>query len=583
MRKIINSTSPKYEDQITEELIFDTAPTVNSFNAVTSDGVARAIAGASGEVPQVTENDNGKVLTAIYDAGGPAVEWGSIPTVDQTYDADSTNAQSGVAVAEAIAGISIPTVDQAYDASSVNAQSGIAVAGAISSVRQVPSSTSGDNGKVLTVNSQGTPAWATPAAPSGGSDEWWGGDPGDMSVPGYGELKILFKDGDYDPRNDPDSTFLNRFSSITKNDDGSYSFVFKKPTSGTDYAYAAFNGKYTGDNEFVILAWETEFQGSYGSWAYTFEGCTGLRAVYNATQGGSNQYDCTRTFYGCTGLTVFRERRAMDPSSSASATVPSSFVKTGTSMFQGCTSLKHVNMSIGKIVSSDSNRGVYTSMFQGCYRLEDGPWMFGQPSNCQSMFAGCRSLRKFNPVFMGEYNAMGSSSQVAYSCDCSGMFGGCSMLEDISALASMFRMVYISNATIMFFGCTQLKSIPFQLTLDPSGALCTNMFNGCVTMEALPDVLDYSLVTGASSMFRGCECLYSIESLANVTWHANLTNVDTMFANCYSLQKGLKDCYDSLSAVATITNHSATFQSCGRVYSNPELAQIPSSWGGTGT
>ena len=87
-----------------DELVFDQTPTVNSTNPVTSDGVARAIAGASGEVPVVTENDNGKVLKAIYDAGGPAVEWGEA-TVDQNYSASSTNAQSGVAVAQAIAAI----------------------------------------------------------------------------------------------------------------------------------------------------------------------------------------------------------------------------------------------------------------------------------------------------------------------------------------------------------------------------------------------------------------------------------------------------------------------------------------------
>lgn len=63
-----------------DELVFDTTPTVNSTNPVTSDGVARAIAGASGEVPQVTENDNGKILTAIYDEGGAAVEWAEAPS-----------------------------------------------------------------------------------------------------------------------------------------------------------------------------------------------------------------------------------------------------------------------------------------------------------------------------------------------------------------------------------------------------------------------------------------------------------------------------------------------------------------------
>lgn len=53
-----------------------------------------------------------------------------------------------------------PTVDQTYSASSTNAQSGTAVAGAISGVRQVPSASSGDNGKVLGVtDSSGTLGW----------------------------------------------------------------------------------------------------------------------------------------------------------------------------------------------------------------------------------------------------------------------------------------------------------------------------------------------------------------------------------------------------------------------------------------
>lgn len=56
-------------------------------------------------------------------------------------------------------------VDQTYNPSSTNAQSGTAVAGAISGVNQVPYSTSGDSGKVLTVDSQGNPEWADVQAP----------------------------------------------------------------------------------------------------------------------------------------------------------------------------------------------------------------------------------------------------------------------------------------------------------------------------------------------------------------------------------------------------------------------------------
>lgn len=108
LTKCINSESKQYKPVLVDKLILDDVPTVNSLNAITSDAVARAVAGASGEVPAVTENDNGKVLKAVYDAGGPAVEWGEAApavTVDQTYNALSENAQSGVAVAEAIAGI----------------------------------------------------------------------------------------------------------------------------------------------------------------------------------------------------------------------------------------------------------------------------------------------------------------------------------------------------------------------------------------------------------------------------------------------------------------------------------------------
>lgn len=80
IKKVINSQSQTFQPILTDTLVLDAVPTVNSFNSVTSDAVARAVAGASGEVPQVTENDNAKVLTAIYDAGGPAVEWADAPT-----------------------------------------------------------------------------------------------------------------------------------------------------------------------------------------------------------------------------------------------------------------------------------------------------------------------------------------------------------------------------------------------------------------------------------------------------------------------------------------------------------------------
>ena len=127
----------------------------------------------------------------------------TIPTVDQSYSAVSTNAQSGAAVAEAISGISVDEVpavestddgkvlsasysggqgsyswvtptDTTYSAGTgidISAQNAISIDTTTvatkndlpSSSDLVPSSSSGDAGKVLTVDALGTPSWVTPS------------------------------------------------------------------------------------------------------------------------------------------------------------------------------------------------------------------------------------------------------------------------------------------------------------------------------------------------------------------------------------------------------------------------------------
>ena len=152
--------------------------------------VARGAAGGAlavkNPLPASASGDAAKVLT-VDSNGDPAWAAPASATVDQTYNASSTNAQSGTAVAGALASYTptaslatvattgdysdlnntptIPTVDQSYSASSTNAQSGVAVASAISGINQVPASTSSDADKVLTVDAQGVPGWASAQAP----------------------------------------------------------------------------------------------------------------------------------------------------------------------------------------------------------------------------------------------------------------------------------------------------------------------------------------------------------------------------------------------------------------------------------
>lgn len=103
--------------------------------------------------PYTLPTDEGKVLTV-----GPSSTYWSTPAAGGVTDVEV----DGVSVvSQGVASINMPTVDQTYNSASTNAQSGTAVAGAIANVNQVPASTSSDEGKVLTVDSNGDPQWAT--------------------------------------------------------------------------------------------------------------------------------------------------------------------------------------------------------------------------------------------------------------------------------------------------------------------------------------------------------------------------------------------------------------------------------------
>lgn len=199
INKIINSEGQQYEPETISELVFDAKPIVNSFNAITSDAVARAVAGASGEVPQVTSEDNGKVLKAIYDEGGAAVEWGSEPTVDQTYDASSENAQSGTAVAEAV-GTPVNLVQGS--GITLTESSGNVT---ISADAQLPASTSADATKVLTVDSSGVPVWAVGSSKltklfGTVTNNEITGTAMPVLEPGYYQVNLMFDMTQYEPQ-----------------------------------------------------------------------------------------------------------------------------------------------------------------------------------------------------------------------------------------------------------------------------------------------------------------------------------------------------------------------------------------------
>ena len=100
-----------------------------------------------------------------------------------------------------------------------------------------------------------------------------------------------------------------------------------------------------------------------------------------------------------------------------------------------------------------------------------------------------------------------------------------------------------------------------------------------IAITSIP-LFDTSSATNMANMFRECRYLTSIP-LFNT---GNVTNVGYMFSGCLAVESGALALYQQMSTQTTPpTDHKNTFLSCGAntVTGAAELAQIPTSWGGT--
>jgi surface protein len=105
------------------------------------------------------------------------------------------------------------------------------------------------------------------------------------------------------------------------------------------------------------------------------------------------------------------------------------------------------------------------------------------------------------------------------------------------------------------------------------------MLRSCSALTSV-SLLDTSSCTSMEYMFAGCSSIESVP-LFNTS---SVTNMAYMFYNCYKVESGALALYQQASTQSIVPSHNGTFRNCGRdtVTGAAELAQIPSSWGGTG-
>ena len=131
----------------------------------------------------------------------------------------------------------------------------------------------------------------------------------------------------------------------------------------------------------------------------------------------------------------------------------------------------------------------------------------------------------------------------------------------------------------MFMNCTALTSIPLFDTANVT-IMTSMLYNTSITHIPL---MDTSRVTDFRNFCHG--------TLENATLvevplldTSSATNVSSMFRYQLNVESGALDLYNQMSTQTyPPTTHDACFDWCGRDTTTgaAELAQIPTSWGGT--
>ena len=222
--------------------------------------------------------------------------------------------------------------------------------------------------------------------------------------------------------------------------------------------------------------------------------------------------------------------------------------------FSGCTNLVSCNFY--------GFRGSAISMFNGCTNLTDCTLSDFIPTSTSQMFRNDTSL------------------VTAPDFDCSSVTDAGNMFYQCSALTSVPNYNFglsLTSMVAMFSRCTSLASVPSSMVTSN----VTNMGEVCRgTLITTTPPWNTSKVTNFGNAFTNCSALTTIGTL-DVT---AADDVHTMFEWCRNVTGGALALYTQLSTkTVPPTNYSNCFNKCGdnTTTGAAELAQIPTSWGGT--
>ena len=422
-------------------------------------------------------------------------------------------------------------------------------------IASVPASTSADENKVLTVDSNGDAVWAT--AQGGG-----GSTPVDLPALAYpatnhNTIRFEFESSSFDPSTDSTLSTCGTWTKVTADPNRN---VWDVDTSNTQ---ELFKNKITSS---VCMCKIMDSYFNITTLGDYFSGCSGLTSFkgYFMTSSTSTTINCTSMFYGCRGLkSVEIHQLYVTPSNVANVDYYDLKFSSAGSMFQNCSALETVSFCGASDSSSEyktvSVVGSANYMCYSCKKLRSFRGMvFHSLTNASCMFENCYSLENL------------SSTYIQSSGPATRAFSNCKGLRHVARLAA-------TDLGSAFKGCPWLNSIGL---VDASGA--TSLVEMCYGCESLSDihVINTEAVTNMNYVFRNCRTLRTIPEMS----YAAVTSMNSAF-EYMTAASGANALYLQLVGLATPPSHTDTFKNCG--IDTPsgvaELAQIPASWGGTGS
>lgn len=219
---------------------------------------------------------------------------------------------------------------------------------------------------------------------------------------------------------------------------------------------------------------------------------------------------------------------------------------------------------IKEVVAAGDTSGVTSTsrLFVNCTGMESVyPFDTSNVTDMSMMFAGCESMTTAPSIDTSKVTTM------------YGMFASCKALSSVP----LYDTSNVTDMSEMFNQCYALTSVP---QFDTTKVTNMKLMLHITPISSVP-LFDTSNVTDMSMMLQSCVNLTELPLFDT----SSATDVSNAFYECLSVETGALALYQQMSSQSSPpSTYTGCFTNCGLLTTTgaAELAQIPTSWGGTG-